>query len=153
MPRGEAGEVVGRSANLMSGYLNRPDDTAAALLQVGDGPPFFKTGDLGRFDEDGFLYLLDRKKDVIISGGFNVYATDLEAVLLGHPGRARGVGDRRAERALGRNAARSDRAAERKAAPPPRRFSSTATPVSASKSGSRRSKSAPNCPKTRSARS
>jgi acyl-CoA synthetase (AMP-forming)/AMP-acid ligase II len=85
VPRGEAGEVVGRSANLMSGYLNRPDDTAAALLRVGAGPPFFKTGDLGRFDEDGFLYLLDRKKDVIISGGFNVYATDLEAELLRHP--------------------------------------------------------------------
>jgi acyl-CoA synthetase (AMP-forming)/AMP-acid ligase II len=85
VPRGQAGEVVGRSANLMSGYLNRPDDTAAALLHAGEGPPFFKTGDLGRFDEDGFLYLLDRKKDVIISGGFNVYATDLEAALLGHP--------------------------------------------------------------------
>ena len=85
LPRGAAGEVVGRSANLMSGYLNRPDDTAAVLIQVDSGTPFFKTGDLGRFDEDGFLYLLDRKKDVIISGGFNVYATDLEAVLLGHP--------------------------------------------------------------------
>ncbi len=85
VPPGAAGEVVGRSANLMSGYLNRPDDTAAALLEVGNGPPFFKTGDLGRFDDDGFLYLLDRKKDVIISGGFNVYATDLEAMLLRHP--------------------------------------------------------------------
>ncbi len=85
LPRGAAGEVVGRSATLMSGYLNRPEDTAAVLLQVDSGTPFFKTGDLGRFDEDGFLYLLDRKKDVIISGGFNVYATDLEAVLLRHP--------------------------------------------------------------------
>jgi long-chain acyl-CoA synthetase len=85
VPRGEAGEVVGRSANLMSGYLNRPDDTAATLLHARDGTPFFKTGDLGRFDADGFLYLLDRKKDVIISGGFNVYATDLEAALLRHP--------------------------------------------------------------------
>jgi acyl-CoA synthetase (AMP-forming)/AMP-acid ligase II len=54
------------------------------LFRVG-GTLFFKTGDLGRFDDDGFLYLLDRKKDVIISGGFNVYATDLEAVLLRHP--------------------------------------------------------------------
>jgi long-chain acyl-CoA synthetase len=85
LPRGAAGEVVGRSANLMSGYLNRPEDTAQVMLQVDAGTPFFKTGDLGRFDEDGFLYLLDRKKDVIISGGFNVYATDLEAVLLEHP--------------------------------------------------------------------
>jgi long-chain acyl-CoA synthetase len=82
--RGEAGEVIGRSANMMEGYLNRPDDTAAMILSV-EGALFFKTGDLGRFDGDGFLYLLDRKKDVIISGGFNVYATDLEAVLLQHP--------------------------------------------------------------------
>jgi acyl-CoA synthetase (AMP-forming)/AMP-acid ligase II len=81
---GEAGEVIGRSANMMEGYLNRPDDTAAMLVSVEDAL-FFKTGDLGRFDEDGFLYLLDRKKDVIISGGFNVYATDLEAALLLHP--------------------------------------------------------------------
>jgi acyl-CoA synthetase (AMP-forming)/AMP-acid ligase II len=84
VPPGQAGEVIGRSPNMMDGYLNRADDTDAMLLRA-DGLLFFKTGDLGRFDEDGFLYLLDRKKDVIISGGFNVYATDLEAVLLGHP--------------------------------------------------------------------
>lgn len=80
---GQAGEVIGRSSNMMEGYLNRPEETAAMLFRSGD-TLFFKTGDLGRFDEDGFLYLLDRKKDVIISGGFNVYATDLEAVLLRH---------------------------------------------------------------------
>ena len=80
---GEAGEVIGRSGNMMAEYLNRADETASISLSV-DGALFFKTGDLGRLDGDGFLYLLDRKKDVIISGGFNVYATDLEAVLLGH---------------------------------------------------------------------
>jgi acyl-CoA synthetase (AMP-forming)/AMP-acid ligase II len=85
MPAGQAGEVVGRSANMMSGYLNRPDDTGAMLWRDQRGALYFRTGDLGRFDDDGFLYLLDRKKDVIISGGFNVYATDLESVLSRHP--------------------------------------------------------------------
>jgi len=84
VPSGQAGEVIGRSSNMMDGYLNRAEDTNAMLFRT-EGMLFFKTGDLGRFDEDGFLYLLDRKKDVIISGGFNVYATDLEAVILRHP--------------------------------------------------------------------
>jgi long-chain acyl-CoA synthetase len=83
VPPGQAGEVIGRSSNMMEGYLNRPEETSAMLFRS-DGTLFFKTGDLGRFDEDGFLYLLDRKKDVIITGGFNVYATDLEAVMLQH---------------------------------------------------------------------
>ena len=86
VPAGDAGEVVGRSANMMSGYLNRPDDTSAMLWRATSaGRSTSRTGDLGRFDQDGFLYLLDRKKDVIISGGFNVYATDLESVLARHP--------------------------------------------------------------------
>jgi long-chain acyl-CoA synthetase len=84
VPAGDAGEVVGRSANMMSGYLNRPDDTQAMLWRDANGALYFRSGDLGRFDEDGFLYLLDRKKDVIISGGFNIYATDLESVLSRH---------------------------------------------------------------------
>ncbi|HVW26718.1 MAG TPA: AMP-binding protein [Polyangiaceae bacterium] len=83
MPPGQAGEVIGRSSNMMDGYLNRAEATSA-MVHFADGQLFFKTGDLGRFDEEGFLYLLDRKKDVIISGGFNVYATDLEAVILRH---------------------------------------------------------------------
>jgi acyl-CoA synthetase (AMP-forming)/AMP-acid ligase II len=85
VPTGHAGEVVGRSANMMSGYLNRPDDTQAMLWRDASGALYFRSGDLGRFDDEGFLYLLDRKKDVIISGGFNVYATDLESVLSRHP--------------------------------------------------------------------
>jgi acyl-CoA synthetase (AMP-forming)/AMP-acid ligase II len=85
LPPGQVGEVVGRSANLMSGYLNRPEDTEAVLFRDGAGTLYLRTGDLGRFDEEGFLYLLDRKKDIIISGGFNVYATDLEGVLAQHP--------------------------------------------------------------------
>jgi acyl-CoA synthetase (AMP-forming)/AMP-acid ligase II len=70
---------------MTSGYLNRPDETNAMLHRDESGTLYFKTGDIGRFDDDGFLYLLDRKKDVIISGGFNVYASDLEAVLAAHP--------------------------------------------------------------------
>jgi acyl-CoA synthetase (AMP-forming)/AMP-acid ligase II len=85
VPSGRAGEVLGRSSNMMSGYLNRPEETGAMAFRGADGKLFFRSGDIGRFDEDGFLYLLDRKKDVIISGGFNVYATDLEGVLAGHP--------------------------------------------------------------------
>jgi len=85
LPAGQVGEVVGRSANMMSGYLNRPEETEAILFRSGVDALYFRTGDVGRFDDDGFLYLLDRKKDVIISGGFNVYATDLETVLAGHP--------------------------------------------------------------------
>ena len=85
VPPGRAGEVLGRSSNMMSGYLNRPAETDAMVFRCPDGRVFFRSGDVGRFDEDGFLYLLDRKKDVIISGGFNIYATDLEAVLATHP--------------------------------------------------------------------
>jgi long-chain acyl-CoA synthetase len=82
---GEAGEVVGHSGAMMSAYHRRPEDTAAAEWFDASGRRFIRTGDVGRFDDDGFLVLLDRKKDVVISGGFNVYPSDLEAVLRGHP--------------------------------------------------------------------
>jgi long-chain acyl-CoA synthetase len=82
---GEAGEVVGHSGAMMNAYHNRPGDTAAAEWRDASGKRFIRTGDIGRLDEDGFLELLDRKKDVVISGGFNVYPSDIEAVLRGHP--------------------------------------------------------------------
>jgi long-chain acyl-CoA synthetase len=85
LPRGEAGEVVGRSAGMMSGYHRRPEQTREAQWHAPDGKRFIRTGDIGRFDDDGFLVLIDRKKDMIISGGFNVYPSDLEAVLRSHP--------------------------------------------------------------------
>jgi long-chain acyl-CoA synthetase len=83
--RGEAGEVVGRSRAMMTGYHGRPDLTAKAEWRDAEGNRYIRTGDVGRFDEDGFLILVDRKKDMIISGGFNVYPADLEAVLREHP--------------------------------------------------------------------
>lgn len=81
---GEAGEVVGRSPGMMTGYHRRPEMTAAAEWFDEDGNRFLRTGDIGRFDEDGFLTLIDRRKDMIISGGFNIYPSDLEAVLARH---------------------------------------------------------------------
>ena len=83
---GEAGEVVGRSGAMMSGYRRQPALSAAAEWHDAAGQRFIRTGDIGRFDDDGFLTLIDRKKDMIISGGFNIYPSDLEAVLRGHPG-------------------------------------------------------------------
>ncbi|MGE0659642.1 MAG: class I adenylate-forming enzyme family protein, partial [Reyranellaceae bacterium] len=85
VPRGQAGELVGRSYTMMSGYYKQPGKTAEMLWHDKDGRAFFRSGDLGRMDEDGFVTLLDRKKDMIISGGFNIYAADLEAVLARHP--------------------------------------------------------------------
>ena len=81
---GEMGEVVGHSGMMMTGYHNQPEKTAETEWHA-DGKRFIRTGDVGRLDADGFLTLLDRKKDVIISGGFNIYPTDLEAALRAHP--------------------------------------------------------------------
>ena len=85
LPRGATGEVVGHSAGMMSGYHGQPARTAEAEWFDAGGKRFIRTGDVGRFDDEGFLTLLDRRKDMIISGGFNVYPSDLEAVLRGHP--------------------------------------------------------------------
>jgi acyl-CoA synthetase (AMP-forming)/AMP-acid ligase II len=82
---GEVGEVVGHSPHaMMTGYHHRPEATAAAEWYDARGKRFIRTGDLGRFDADGFLTLVGRKKDVIISGGFNIYPVDLEAALAAH---------------------------------------------------------------------
>jgi long-chain acyl-CoA synthetase len=83
--RGEIGEIVGRSpASMMNGYFNQPDKTADAEWRDGEGNRYIRTGDVGRFDEQGFLTLMDRRKDMIISGGFNIYPSDLESVLSKH---------------------------------------------------------------------
>ena len=80
-----SGEVVGRSPAMMTGYHKQPALTAAAEWFDNEGRRFIRTGDVGRFDDDGFLILHDRRKDMIISGGFNIYPSDLEAVLRTHP--------------------------------------------------------------------
>ncbi|WP_448580266.1 class I adenylate-forming enzyme family protein [Thermaurantiacus sp.] len=85
VPVGGVGEIVGHSPATMTGYANRPDATAATQWRHPDGRIFIRTGDLGRFDSDGFLELVGRKKDMIISGGFNIYPVDLEAALAAHP--------------------------------------------------------------------
>ncbi len=86
LAQGQVGEIVGRGPVMMSGYHNQPDRTAEIIWRSPEGEVFFRSGDLGWFDADGFLHLSDRKKDMIISGGFNIYATDLEVVLAAHPG-------------------------------------------------------------------
>ncbi|TAL26366.1 MAG: acyl-CoA synthetase, partial [Frankiales bacterium] len=77
---GEDGEICVRGPLVMSGYWNSPDATAQAIR---DG--WFHTGDVGHLDEDGYLYVVDRIKDLIIRNGFNVYPRDVEDVLLAHP--------------------------------------------------------------------
>jgi acyl-CoA synthetase (AMP-forming)/AMP-acid ligase II len=80
LPPGEVGEIVGRGPILMAEYYKRPDLTREAVI---DG--WLYTGDMGYVDEDGFLYLVDRKKDMMISGGVNVYPKDIEEVVVQHP--------------------------------------------------------------------
>ena len=82
---GETGEIVGRSAAMMNGYHGRAAATRDAEYYDTEGNRWIRHGDVGRIDEDGFLILMDRKKDMIISGGFNIYPSDLEAVLAQHP--------------------------------------------------------------------
>jgi long-chain acyl-CoA synthetase len=77
----EVGEITIRGHNVMKGYLGRPEATAEAI----DAQGRFRTGDIGKRDADGYLYIVDRKKDMIIRGGFNVYPRELEEVLLTHP--------------------------------------------------------------------
>jgi len=80
LPPGEVGEIVMRGHNVMKGYYKRPGPTAEAMRSG-----WFHTGDLGRCDEGGYFYVVDRKKDLIIRGGLNIYPREVERVLLAHP--------------------------------------------------------------------
>jgi len=81
VPRGEVGEIVIRGHNIMKGYWGKPEASAEAIR--GDG--WFHSGDMGREDEDGYFYVVDRKKDMIIRGGYNVYPREVEELLYEHP--------------------------------------------------------------------
>jgi acyl-CoA synthetase (AMP-forming)/AMP-acid ligase II len=81
VPSGDHGELWLRTPQLMKGFLGRPDDTAQVITEDG----WFRTGDLGRVDDDGFVYIEDRLKDMIVSGGENIYSPEIERVLAEHP--------------------------------------------------------------------
>ncbi len=80
VPTGTEGEIIFRGPQMCRGYYNMPDETKKAIR---DG--WFYTGDIGRVDEDGYLYIVDRKKDMIIAGGYNIYPRDIDEVLFEHP--------------------------------------------------------------------
>jgi long-chain acyl-CoA synthetase len=81
LPQGEVGEIVIRGHNVMKGYWGRPEATGEAI----DGDGWFRTGDMAKVDEDGYFFIVDRKKDLIIRGGYNVYPREVEEVLYEHP--------------------------------------------------------------------
>ena len=86
LPAGEMGELVGRSQTMMSGYKNQPEKTEEASWYDENGDRWQRMGDIGKVDEDGFITLMGRTKDMIISGGFNIYPRDLEEALTAQPG-------------------------------------------------------------------
>jgi len=82
LPQGAVGEIAIRGHNIMKGYWKKPEATADAI----SADRWFRTGDVGRVDEDGYYYIVDRKKDLIIRGGYNVYPREIEEVIYEHPG-------------------------------------------------------------------
>jgi long-chain acyl-CoA synthetase len=80
MPIGEEGEIIFKGPQMCQGYYNNPDETSNSIR---DG--WFYTGDIGKLDDDGYLYIVDRKKDMIIAGGYNIYPRDIDEVLFQHP--------------------------------------------------------------------
>ena len=100
MPLGQPGEIAIRGPQVMAGYWNRPDETAKVMTPDG----FFKSGDIGIMDERGYIKIVDRKKDMILVSGFNVYPNEIEQVITTHPGvvecAAVGVPDERSGEAV-----------------------------------------------------
>ncbi|TXS89504.1 acyl--CoA ligase [Parahaliea maris] len=85
LPWGSTGEICVRSVHWMVEYHNRPDATRDTMYLDSEGRQWLRTGDIGRVDEEGYLYIVDRKKDMILSGGQNIYPADIEAVMIEHP--------------------------------------------------------------------
>ncbi len=86
LPPGEIGEIIMKGPQVMKGYWKMPTETANALRIGPDGQPgWFFSGDIGYMDEEGYFHIVDRKKDMIIVGGYNVYPTEVETVLFEHP--------------------------------------------------------------------
>jgi long-chain acyl-CoA synthetase len=86
LPAGEVGEIAIRGHNIMKGYWGQPEATAEVMRGVGEpGGGWFLTGDLAQVDDDGYFFIVDRKKDLIIRGGYNVYPREIEEVLHEHP--------------------------------------------------------------------
>ena len=84
LPPGEIGEIVGFNFSMMKGYHQNPEMTEEVMWHDPEGRQYLKTGDIGRLDSDGYLYILDRKKDMIISGGMNIFPSDIEEVIMQH---------------------------------------------------------------------
>jgi len=82
VPLGEPGEICAKGPQVMAGYWNRPDETAKVMTSDG----YFRTGDIGVMDESGYTKIVDRKKDMILVSGFNVYPNEIEEVIASHPG-------------------------------------------------------------------
>ena len=122
LPTGEVGEVAIRGPNVMAGYWNKPAETAAALVDR-----WYRSGDLGYQDDEGYVFLVDRAKDMIVTGGENVYSTEVEDVLYRHPAVLEaavfGVPDERWGEASARSSCRA----------------ATSTPTSSASSAGRRS--------------
>jgi long-chain acyl-CoA synthetase len=85
LPAGEVGEILVRAPQLMQGYWQNPEETAGILRVYGEGGPWLHTGDLGYMDEDGYIFIVDRKKDVIRPSGFQVWPREVEEVISSHP--------------------------------------------------------------------
>ncbi|MCC3305864.1 class I adenylate-forming enzyme family protein [Sneathiella sp. HT1-7] len=85
LPRDEVGEICGYGAGMMKEYYKRDDLSEAIVVRDSHGRSFLRSGDIGRIDKDGYLYIMDRKKDMIISGGFNIFPADIEAIVGEHP--------------------------------------------------------------------
>src|SRR3954451_13945998 len=108
------GELLVRGHNVMKGYWQRPDATASAI----DADGWFRTGDIATVDEDGYYFIVDRKKEVVIRGGFNVYPREVEEVIYEHPAVAEAAHDRRPARDAGRGGRRGDHPQGRHAGQP-----------------------------------